>query len=378
MPNRYHDSRSSIGTPAAVRIDRRTALGAVSGALLSSCGTRHADAGPAIDFTRIPQTDAGGKEKNDIIEGTVKGALPGQQVVLYARSGKWWLQPLVTNPFTRIKSNKWTNATHLGTEYAALLVDSTFRPPITYDVLPPRGAGVAAVAVVHGAASPPSVTIPFSGYEWRVRDAPSSRGGRNLYSPANVSTDAEGALHLRATKTGADWTCAEVSLTRSLGYGTYRFVVRDVFHLEPSLVFGMFTWDYAGGAQGNREMDIEITRWGDPSNQNAQYVVQPFDVAANVVRFAVPEGILTHTFRWEPGRVLFRTVRGVGGGSEGGPEGSHKGGTRSAMVAEHVFTSGIPSPGIESVRMNHYVFHSGAAVQASASEVVVERFEYLP
>lgn len=364
MLNRHHESRSSAGTDAAVRIDRRTALGAVSGALLSSCRTRHADTGPAIHFTRIPQTDSGGKEKNDIIEGTVKGALPGQQVVLYARSGKWWVQPLAGNPFTRIKATQWTNATHLGTEYAALLVDSTFRPPITYDVLPSRGGGIAAIAVVHGAASPPSVTIPFSGYEWRVRDAPSSRGGRNLYSPANVSTDVNGALHLRASKTGVDWTCAEVSMTRSLGYGTYRFVVRDVFHLEPALVFGMFTWDYAGGAQGNREMDIEITRWGDPSNQNAQYVVQPFDVAANVARFAVPAGIVTHTFRWEPGRVSFRTVRGAGG------EGS--------MVAEHLFTSGIPSPGIESVRMNHYVFHGGAAVQASASEVVVERFEYLP
>jgi hypothetical protein len=144
--------------------------------------------------------------------------------------------------------------------------------------------------------------------------------------------------------------------------------------LEPSFVFGMFTWDYSGGAQGNREMDIEITRWGDPSNQNAQYVVQPYDVAANVVRFAAPEGILTHTFRWEPGRVSFRTVRGMGGGLEGGPESVQ----RSAMVAEHVFTSGVPSPGIESVRMNHYVFHGSAAVQASASEVVVERFEYLP
>jgi len=30
----------------------------------------------------------------------------------------------------------------------------------------------------------------------------------------------------------------------------------------------MFTWDYAGGVQGNREMDIEITRWGEPANKN--------------------------------------------------------------------------------------------------------------
>ena len=337
------------------------------GVVLAGCRYGQSEPGPSIQFTRIPQQDPGGKEKNDIIEGVVKSAKPGQRIVLYARSGKWWVQPLRTNPFTKIQADgKWTNATHLGTEYAALLADSGYRPQLTYDVLPSPGGNVAAVAVVRGQAKPPSVTIPFSGYEWRVRDAPSDRGGRNLYSASNVRTDSSGAIHLQVNRTGSEWTCAEVSLTRSLGYGTYRFVVQDVSHLEPALVMGMFTWDYAGGDHGNREMDIEISRWGDPANKNAQYVVQPYYVAANVVRFTVPAGTLTHEFRWEPGKASFRTVRGAGIAKE------------SPAVAEHVFTSGVPDPGIESMRMNHYVFHGGAAVQGNASEVVVERFEYLP
>ena len=36
---------------------------------------------------------------------------------------------------------------------------------------------------------------------------------------------------------------AEVKLSRSLGYGSYRFVVQDVAHLEPAAVFALFTWD---------------------------------------------------------------------------------------------------------------------------------------
>jgi hypothetical protein len=346
------------------RADRRAALGVVTGAFLASCHSR-GDACPSIEFTRIPQTDPGGKEKNDIIEGIVKGGRPGQRIVLYARSGKWWVQPLRDNPFTKVQaSGKWTNATHLGAEYAALLVDPGFRPPVTYDTLPPPGGDIAALVVAPGQAKPQSVTIPFSGYEWRVRDSPSSRGGRNLYAPSNVWTDAGGAMHLGIKKTDNDWVCAEVSLTRSLGYGTYRFVVGDISKLEPSQVFSLFTWDYAGGEQGNREMDIEITRWGDPSNNNAQYVVQPYNVAANVVRFTAPEGTLTHAFHWEPGRISFRTVRGLA--------------EQSRVVAEHVFTSGVPVPGIESVRMNHYVFRTGLPVERSESEVVVERFDYLP
>jgi hypothetical protein len=346
--------------------NRRVALWTLSGGLLTGCRSARKDPRPSIQFTRIPQADPAGQEKNDIIEGVVNGDKPGQQIVLYALTGKWWLQPLRTQPFTKINNHsKWTNATHLGSEYAALLVEPGFHPPFVYDELPARGGGILAVESVNGQKTPPSKTISFSGYEWRVRDAPSSRGGFNLYDPSNVWTDDSGAMHLRITNSGRGWTCAETSLVRNLGYGTYRFVVRDISHLPPSLVFSMFTWDYAGGPQGNREMDIEITRWGEPSKQNAQFSVQPFYLAANTMRFEAPPGTLTHSLRWEPAQASFRTVRGAA---------PHAG----ATVAEHVFTSGVPSPGIESARMNHYIFHDNLPMEASESEVVVERFEYLP
>jgi hypothetical protein len=128
----------------------------------------------------------------------------------------------------------------------------------------------------------------------------------------------------------------------------------------------MFTWDYAGTAQNYREMDVEISRWGDPASKNAQYVVQPFYIPANATRFELPSGVLTHSFRWEPGRVSFRTVRG--------PEADSK----ARPIAEHVFTSGVPSPGIESVRMNLYVFRGARDPLQNAAEVVIERFKYLP
>jgi len=174
-------------------------------------------------------------------------------------------------------------------------------------------------------------------------------------------------MHLRIAKVSGKWTCAEVTLTRSLGYGTYSFMVRDTSHLEPAAVFGMFTWDYAGDEQDHREMDIEITRWGDPANNNAQYVVQPFYIPANVVRFAMPSGVLTHSFRWQPGSVSFRTIRSSKSGSKAPP-----------VVAEHTFKTGIPSPGIESVRMNLYILRVARVPLQNGAEVVVEKFQYLP
>jgi hypothetical protein len=339
----------------------------VSWILLNSCRSPQASVGPSIAFTRVPQADEGGREKHDIIEGRVAGAHPEQEIVLYARSGAWWVQPLVSQPFTKIGQNsKWSNATHLGTEYAALLVEPGYRPAATTNVLPAAGGAVSAVAITKGASSPPSVSLRFSGYEWRVRDAPSSRGGENFYDPSNAWTDTSGALHLRIAKASGKWTCAEVSLTRSLGYGTYSFVVRDTSRLEPAAVFGMFTWDYSGADQNHREVDIEISRFGDPASKNAQYVVQPYYVPANVTRFTEPSGALTHSFHWEPGRISFKTVRGSQAGAGG------------RTVAEHVYTSGIPSHGIESIRMNLYVFGKAKIPLENGAEVVIEKFEYLP
>jgi hypothetical protein len=128
----------------------------------------------------------------------------------------------------------------------------------------------------------------------------------------------------------------------------------------------MFTWDYAGTTENYREMDIEVSQWGDPTSKNAQYVVQPFYIPANAARFTAPSGVLTHSFRWEAGRISFRTVRGSETGSKSRP------------VAEHVFTSGVPSPGIESVRMNLYVFRGAKVPLQNGAEVVIEKFEYLP
>ena len=148
-----------------------------------------------------------------------------------------------------------------------------------------------AKATVKGGSAPPSPSLHFGGYEWRVRDAPSSRGGGSTkYDPRNAWTDADGALHLRIAKVSDKWTCAEISLTRSLGYGTYSFTVRDISGLPPAAVFSMFTWDYALADQNFSEVDIEISRWGDPEGKNAQYVVQPFYVPANVSRFMAPSG----------------------------------------------------------------------------------------
>jgi hypothetical protein len=350
----------------------RPILLALFSILLSGCGAPRPNVAPSIEFSRLPRADDGGTESQAIIEGRVTGARPGQQIVLFAKSGAgvWWVQPFAAQPFTAIRSDlQWRNTTHLGIEYAALLVDPEFRPPETSGKLPQKGGAVVAVATAKGEAlkRPVSRTLHFSGYEWEIRGVPSDRGGTtNAYDPANAWTDTNGWLHLRISQGLGEWTCAEVTLTRSLGYGSYLFDVRDVSQLEPAAVLGMFTWDESVTDSNHREVDMEISRWGDPDSKNAQYVVQPYYVPANVVRFSLPSGLLTHSFLWEPGRVSFKTVR------------ASRDGASPQTVGEHVFTSGVPSPGSETVHLNLYVFANTKSPLRRPAEVVIEKFEYLP
>jgi hypothetical protein len=356
--------------PRCVRPVVSVALFLVAGAA-PACRSERAPAGPAIELVRVPEADEGGPDRMAPIAGRVSGHRPGQQVVLYARSGPWWVQPMADQPFTAVGADsRFETTTHLGTDYAALLVEPEYKPAPRIDELPSVGRGVVAVTLARGVAPAEPRSAPmlqFAGYEWRVRDRPSERGGwTNRYDPANAWTDRSGALHLRIAPSAEGWTSAEVILTQSLGYGTYSFGVRDVSHLPPPVVLGLFTWDDLAGDHRFREMDVEFSRWGDPGNANAQFVVQPYFVPANVSRFDAPAGPLTHFLRWEVGRASFRTVRGA------------RSGANARAVAEHTFTSGVPLPGNETIRINLYVFGHPPATLPLPIEVVVESFEYLP
>jgi len=328
---------------------------------------------PSIEFTKIPLAAVGSLDNMDTIEGRVTSVRPEQRVVLYAKNeGRWWIQPFARDPlFTKIQGDsKWKNVTHLGEQYAALLVDPSYSPPHTTEVLPAAGGAIAAVAVVKGQTADPSSPpkmLHFSGYDWSVRDLLSFRGGSmNSFDPANAWTDEHGALHLRVTKNQDGWSCAEVQLTRSLGYGTYLFVVRDISHLEPSAVLSLFTWDGMGTDENRQELDIEMSRWGVPNNENSQYVVQPYYIPTNVVRFNVPAGMHTHAFRWEPGQVTFTTYAGAQLTGRAHP------------LHQHVFTAHVPVPSGEVARINLYVFGWGKVPLQRENEIVVEKFKYYP
>lgn len=338
------------------------------GALLfAGCGS---SGPPVIQFTQVPEAGPGGAAKTVKIAGRATGAKPGQRIVLFARDGTWYVQPFASKPFTEIQpDHSWATVTHVGTEYAALLVERDYAPPKVADVLPARGGQVIAAATVAGTPSSLSQRLTpgklnFSGFDWEVYRVPKDSFGI-LYpnSPSNVWTDQKGWLHLRLTKEPEGWTGAEINLTRSLGYGTYSFLLHELPELEPATVLVMRSWDQLDAGQYHRAFQILLGQFGDPSVKNAQFAIFPLNVPANVHRFSVPRGAFTYSVRWERERISFQMQESGG---------------RSREIAGHVFTTGIPTPGGEKVHISLFAYGDSQAPQKNGVEVVVEKFLYLP
>ncbi len=143
-----------MGDNRLIMIPRRTgpAIGVVCLLAILICGCAvSSNVQPSIEITTVPPAEKGGGRELDEIKGRVRGASSEQKIVLYARSGDWYVQPFADQPFTKIEANStWSNTTHLGTEYAALLVDSDYAPAPITSTLPAPGHGVVAVTIVEG------------------------------------------------------------------------------------------------------------------------------------------------------------------------------------------------------------------------------------
>jgi hypothetical protein len=109
---------------------------------------------PSVSITQVPHSAEGGPGPTEPISGTVAGGdFASLKIVVYARGGNgvWYVQPTVADPYTDIGSDgKWETDTHLGRSYAALLVQSSFKPPATTDSLQKLSRNVIAVTRVAG------------------------------------------------------------------------------------------------------------------------------------------------------------------------------------------------------------------------------------
>ena len=118
-----------MSPPSVIDISLQKSLFLAFCLALIGCHAQPDHSLPSIEFTHIPPAAQGGRERVDTISGRVRNARPKQQIVIYAHSGQWWVQPWPDHPFIPIKADStWSTETHLGFEYAALLVEPDYHP----------------------------------------------------------------------------------------------------------------------------------------------------------------------------------------------------------------------------------------------------------
>ena len=361
-------------------------LGAALVALVTLSGSAAAQT-PVIEITYVPPylTIAD-------LSGHASNVVPSEYHVaayLFMEGLGWYVKPTLLAPCTPLSSTGdfVVDVTTGGfderaTRYAVFLlpIQEPCPPPPTPEFLSSTLAG-RPMDLVERTGWQWHPSLRFAGLTWLTRGSPYFGGPSapgdstsNCFAEDHAFTDASGQLHLALQAVTSVGQCgAEVWLPRSLGYGEYRVhTTGRLDTLDPRAVFGLFLWD-PDAQPAHREMDFEFSRWGVPGDPlNAQFVVQPFATAGNRERFTVgaSEADVTLLLDWRPGTATFAAFRGHHLGVP--PE--------LDLVHRRTFTSGVPEPGRERVRLNlwRYCASTGACDAMPDQEVVLTHFSHVP
>jgi len=313
----------------------------------------------------------------------VEGLVSGNAVwpVLFVRpdlAGQpWWTQP----PVEEVDSGKFAAQIHFGdkttpagTSFQLVLClarskeeAATFKAGATSTTLPPGMTATKPLVVFRdkrpaATSQPAPRTINFSGRTWHVKSGSRLGPGPNDFSDSseNVWVDDQGHLHLAITKVDGRWRCAEIVADRSLGFGEYRWIIEgDLSSLDRQVVLGLFTYESA-----NREIDFELSRWGDAAKPNAQFVVQPYTLNGHIHRFDTGKAsLLTSSIVWEKSQVRGRCWEGAQPVKQSLTDWMYKGRM-------------IPAPGKERARANLWLFGGKGPSSNRSEEVLIRSFEF--
>jgi len=204
----------------------------------------------------------------------------------------------------------------------------------------------------------PQEMVTFSGYTWNVKSGSGGPGPNKWEDRASaVFVDPQG-LHLTVGLREGKWYSSEVYLPASLGYGTYSFEIgSDVTLVDTNLVGAVFLYE-----DDTHEIDVEFSQWGGKIVENAQFVMQPFDVTGNMKRFTLGSGSgVVQRIIWEPTRVVFELLQ------EG----------KIVQTWEYTGNNNFVQ-GKERVHINFWQYKGLAPSDGLGKEFIVKKFTFTP
>ncbi|TAL70136.1 MAG: hypothetical protein EPN82_05855 [Bacteroidetes bacterium] len=234
--------------------------------------------------------------------------------------------------------------------------------------------------------------IVFSGLNWIVKKYTNHKHGpgENYFSDSenNVWVDSSGDLHMKITKKDNRWYCAEINADTSFGYGTYIFYIKSKMkEIDSNVVVGLFTYDLCPceynykyynknypssfDINRNREIDIEFSKSAMILGNNAQYVIQPWQISENIERFNLSEdsSCTSHLFSWDKDLIYFKSFYRF---SIDKYSGTH--------LHFPFYYVGIhnPKPGSECPMINLWLFDGKPPVKDMEVEIIISKFEFIP
>lgn len=200
------------------------ALNTAFAQVFSWFGPSSAPARPGTEPTVTLAAPAAGASQ---LFGSTTNADPStMDVVFYALTNQWYVQPFVDAPFTKINADgSWSSSTNPWSTLVVLLVNpATYTPQATEITNPALDPGV--LAWTQYPAGPG--TLNFSGYTWGIKmtgNSPSDtfNPGPNFWSndPSVVSVAPDG-LHLKITNINGSWHVGSVSHPGTRLWNLYR------------------------------------------------------------------------------------------------------------------------------------------------------------
>jgi hypothetical protein len=233
------------------------------------------------------------------------------------------------------------------------------------------------VVLIRGSAGAPAETLHWSGREWRITNG--GMAGVVKGTPANVSVDAKGYLHLRIVRREGSYTAAEVFSTEKLGFGTYQWQVEGaVDKMDKTTVLGLFNYGaQAGiGVDTENEIDIEFSRWNDTCRGcNADFTFYPAtgnkSLGPMEDNFTYdPKGstLTTARFEWSSTRIVGTIMSGLQ------PIGATANVLQTITFAPPDYKARIPQVPLP-VAMNLWCFKD---TPAQDQEAVIRNFQFVP
>jgi len=206
--------------------------------------------------------------------------------------------------------------------------------------------------------------IFWSGYTWQVRPSGVGLPGPNRWSNLNdvVKVNDDGSLQMSIVKKNGKWYSGEISNTRALGYGVYRWTIAsDLSRLDPRVVLGMFTYDEFK-LSTHREIDIEATRWGNAHNKTGwtAYWVPGNRQLRSSFNFTNKPPYQAQ-FQWKPGQISYYVSDRTG----------------KALI-DLSFNELIHKPGEEAATINFWRFQNRPLVRKQSIRITKFTWEPLP